>query len=290
MPSLDVYAALAEQGIQFGMKVIAALLIYLVGFYAIKYIKKLLTTMFTRRGTERTLASFVISAVTIGLFILLIITTVSTLGVNTASLAALLTGGSMAIGLTLQGTVQNFAGGLMLLLFRPFQVGHFIEAMGVSGTVQEMNIVSTKVLTKDNRVIILPNGALANSTINNQFAQPLRRVDLKVSVAYGADAARFRETVLGLLRDDPRILNHTHKTPKTAHRAGVNQSGKEVPDPFVGLNSLNESDITFLVLVWVKAEDYWPVYFDYTERFYTELPKHGFSFAYPHMDVTMTKK
>lgn len=287
---LDISQRLVQQGIQFGIKVLAAITIYVVGFYAIRYIKKLLKIVLERRHTEKTLAGFVTSLVTIVLTILLIVTTVSTLGVDTSSLAALLTGGSMAIALTLQGTVQNFAGGLILLIFKPFQVGHYIEAMGISGTVVEMSIVATKILTKDNRIVILPNGTLANSTISNQFVQPLRRVDLEVSVAYGSDADQFRKTVLGMLSEDARILGHGSKHPKTTHKAAHNQSNREIDDPFVGLRSLNANDITFDIRFWVKTEDYWATMYQTRERLYTELPLHGFGFAYPHMDVRMIEK
>ena len=176
--------------LQFGIKVLGALLIYIVGIWLIGLVKKGLKRMFERRKTERTLASFVTSFVSITLTVLLVVITVSTLGVNTTSLAALLAAGGMAIGMALSGTVQNFAGGLMLLAFKPFKAGDFIEAQGHTGRVMEVNITATKILTPDNRVVILPNGALSNGTINNYSGRPLRRVEWLVSVSYGVDVQR----------------------------------------------------------------------------------------------------
>ena len=165
-----------DSALRFGIKVLIALLIYIVGAWAIRYIKKLLNKVFERRHTERTLASFISSFVSISLTILLFLATIGTLGVDTTSFAALLTAGGMAIGMALSGTVQNFAGGIMLLIFRPFKAGDFIKAGGESGTVMEVTIVSTKILTPDNKVIILPNGSLFSSNIENVSAQPLRRI------------------------------------------------------------------------------------------------------------------
>ena len=286
---INITHNLLEQGIQFGIKVLAAILIYVVGFYAIRYLSKLLRKIFERRHTEQTLSGFVVSLVSIVLMVLLVITTISTLGVNTTSLAALLTGGSMAIGLILQGTVQNFAGGLMLLVFKPFQVGHYIEAMGVSGTVVEVSIVATKILTYDNRIVVLPNGQLANSTIDNLFAQPLRRVDIEISVAYGTDTEELRKTVMELLSKDERVLHHGSHHPHAGNETAIDQSNREIADPRVWLKSLNANDITFVIWLWTKTENYWPVLFETQEHLYTELPKHGFAFAYPHVDVTMVQ-
>ncbi len=281
----------------FGLKVLAALLIYMVGSWLISRIRKMLQRSFIRRNTELTIASFTTSAVTISLTILLVIITVSTLGVDTTSLAALLAAGGMAIGMALSGTVQNFAGGIMLLVFKPFKAGDWIEAQGVSGTVMEVNITATKILTVDNRVIILPNGALSNGTIDNYSARPLRRVDWTVSVAYGSDAEGCRKTIIELLAADKRVLqadtdtNELYKEfdEKSFQLSVIGYKMESIPAPVVFLKSLNESDITFSVRAWVRGQDYWDVYFKMNEVFYTELPKRGYEFAFPHMDVTMLK-
>jgi len=284
-----------DQLIQFGLKVLAALLIYVIGIWLISLMKKGLKRMFDRRKTEPTLASFITSFASITLTILLIVITVSTLGVNTTSLAALLAAGGMAIGMALSGTVQNFAGGLMLLAFKPFKAGDFIEAQGTTGKVVEVNITATKILTPDNRVVILPNGALSNGTINNFNGRPLRRAEWMVSVAYGTDAAACKEVILRMLCEDPQILRedtdmkalYKELNISAYQLSTVNYRMDAIPAPFVALKQLNSSDITFVVRAWVRAADYWDVFFRMQERFYTELPQQGFEFAYPHMDVTM---
>ncbi len=279
-----------DSAIHFGLKVLVAFVIYLIGAWLIKRVKRLLVRVFERRHTERTLATFISSLVSITLTVLLVLATIGTLGVDTTSFAALLTAGGMAIGMALSGTVQNFAGGIMLLIFRPFKAGDFVTASGVSGTVMEVTIVSTKVLTPDNRVVVLPNGALFSSNIENVSAQPLRRVNWTVSVEYGSDAEKCMEAILEIVRSDKRILTSADQRPKTNSRSAVNTDGLPIPDPFVALASLNENDISFVVRAWVHKEDYWGVFYDLNLRFYTELPQHGFGFAYPHMDVNITNK
>lgn len=284
------WTEMVQQALHFGLKVLAALLIYLVGAWLIRYVKKLQHKLFLKRKTERTLASFISSLTSISLTVILIIITVGTLGVDTTSLAALLAAGGMAIGMALSGTVQNFAGGIMLLVFKPFKAGDFIEALGVKGTVVDVSIISTKILTTDNRVVVLPNGSLSNSNIDNYSAQPLRRVEWNVSLAYGTDATAAKNTILAMFAADERILNHTTPRPKDTRMVGVTAAEEVIPDPFVGILSLNSSDITFVVRVWVPAEVYWDVFFQYNERFYTELPEAGFHFAYPHLDVHVAQQ
>ncbi len=279
-----------DSAIHFGLKVLVAFVIYLIGAWLIKRVKRLLVRVFERRHTERTLATFISSLVSITLTVLLVLATIGTLGVDTTSFAALLTAGGMAIGMALSGTVQNFAGGIMLLIFRPFKAGDFVTASGVSGTVMEVTTVSTKVLTPDNRVVVLPNGALFSSNIENVSAQPLRRVNWTVSVEYGSDAEKCMEVLLEIVRSDKRILTSADQRPKTNSRSAVNTDGLPIPDPFVALASLNESDISFVVRAWVHKEDYWDVFYDLNLRFYTELPQRGFNFAFPHMDVNITNK
>lgn len=284
--------------LQFGVKVLAALLIFVIGILLIRWIQGVLKRAFERRSTEPTIASFVSSFVSISLTVLLIVISVSTLGVNTTSLAALLAAGGMAIGMALSGTVQNFAGGLMILAFKPFKAGDFIEAQGQSGKVIEVNITATKILTVDNRVVILPNGALSNGTINNFNGRPLRRVEWTVSVSYGVDATACKAAILAIVNSDKRVLppetnmDEIYKELNISayQLSTVSYRMNAIPAPFVALKSLNANDITFVVRAWVRADDYWDVFFDLQERFYTELPPQGFTFAYPHMDVTMLNK
>jgi small conductance mechanosensitive channel len=291
----DFWQTVGDTMLQFGLKVLAALVLFVVGWWIIGLVKNALQRMFTRRKVEPTLASFIGSFVSISLTVVLVIVSIGTLGVNTTSLAALLAAGGMAIGMALSGTVQNFAGGIMLLAFKPFKAGDLIEAQGVLGKVIEVNITATKILTPDNRVIILPNGALSNGVINNYTGRPLRRVEWLVSVSYGVDAKACKAAIIAILNKDPRVMqadtdmNKLYKELKISsfQLSTVNYRMTAIPAPFVALKSLNENDITFVVRAWVRNADYWDVFFDMQERFYTELPPQGFTFAYPHVDVTM---
>lgn len=276
-----------DSAIHFGLKVLVALVIYLIGAWLIRRVKRLLVRVFERRHTERTLASFICSFVSITLTVMLVIATIGTLGVDTTSFAALLAAGGMAIGMALSGTVQNFAGGIILLVFRPFKAGDFITAQGQSGTVMDVNIFSTKILTTDNRVVVLPNGALSNGTIENVSAQVLRRVEWKVSVSYGVDSNACMDAIHAILLSDKRILTSADERPKNHSRSAVDTAGLTIPDPTVVLSSLNTSDITFYIRAWVRTSDYWDVLYDLNNRFYTELPPQGFTFAYPHMDINI---
>lgn len=273
-PTSELLSDLVDKALSFGLKVVAALAIYFVGAWIIKKIKNLLKRIFEKRDFEPAIESFIQSIVGIALWIILIIAVIGTLGVETTSFAALLAGGGMAIGLALNGTVQNFAGGLMILIFRPFKAGDFIEMQGFTGTVTEVTITSTKLTTTDNRVIIIPNGAISNGTINNYSHMPLRRLDLTVDVDYGTSSEKVCEMVMSLIKQDTRILN-------------AETSGKA--DPFVALSALKDSSIQFVVRVWVKSEDYWDVNFDLLKNIYEELPKNGIQFPYPKLDVNIIK-
>lgn len=260
---------LGNDALQFGLKVLAALAIYFIGAWVIKRIKKLLGNIFERRKTDKAIASFTMSLVSISLTILLIILTVGTLGVNTTSLAAILAAGGMAIGMALSGTVQNFAGGIMLLVFKPFKAGDFIEAQGFSGTVSEVNIVSTKLTTTDNRVIVLPNGSLSSGTINNISQNPIRRLEWKIGVEYGSNIDQARKVILGILNADARVLH-----------------GKDAPDePNVKLSGLLDSSVEIQARCWVRTDDYWNLLWEVNELIYNELPKNGIDFPFPQLDV-----
>ena len=260
---------LGSDALQFGLKVLAALAIYFIGAWVIKRIKKLLGNIFERRKTDKAIASFTMSLVSISLTILLIILTVGTLGVNTTSLAAILAAGGMAIGMALSGTVQNFAGGIMLLVFKPFKAGDFIEAQGFSGTVSEVNIVSTKLTTTDNRVIVLPNGSLSSGTINNISQNPIRRLEWKIGVEYGSDIDVARKVILEILNKDSRVLH-----------------GKDAPDePYIRLSALLDSSVEIQARCWVRTNDYWDLLWEINELIYKELPKNGIDFPFPQLDV-----
>ncbi len=266
----DLMSELMDKAVSFGLKVLAALAIYLIGAWAIRKIKGIVGRIFERKNTDAAIASFVQSIISIALTILLIIITIGAVGIDTTSIAALLAGGGMAIGMALNGTVQNFAGGIMIIAFKPFKAGDYIQAQGFEGTVTEVNIVSTKLTTVDNRCIIIPNGALSNGTVNNFSHNSLRRVDWTVNVEYGSSIEGTKNVLMNIMKGDARILD-------TA-RGGA-------ADPFVALHSLTDSSIVFVMRGWVKAEDYWDVNFAVNERIYEELPANGIKFPFSQLDV-----
>ncbi len=253
---------LLHGALDFGLKVIAALAIYIIGIWLIGRVKKGLNRNFERKNTDKTIASFTTSLVSVVLTVLVITLCIGTLGINTTSLAALLAAGGMAIGMALSGTLQNFAGGIMLLIFKPFKVGDFIEAQGYSGTVCEVNMVSTKLTTTDNRVIIIPNGALSSGNINNYSLLPSRRVDFLLPLAHGTSSDDFIAEVNSLIAKDKRVTKS-----------------------FVAINSINKDAVEFVVKLWVKSEDYWDVYHSFYKNVYDDAQARGFRFASSRVTV-----
>lgn len=275
-PTSELFAELLDKVVSFGIKVLVAVALYFIGGWLIRRIKKMLQKIFEKHDfLDQAIESFIMSIAGIALWIILIIAIIGTLGIETTSFAALLAGGGMAIGLALNGTVQNFAGGIMILIFRPFKAGDFIEMQGFTGTVTEVTITSTKLTTTDNRVIIIPNGAISNGTINNYSHMPMRRLDITVDVEYGTSSEKTCELLQTLIKQDDRIL-----TAETSGKA----------DPFVALSYLKDSSIQFVVRVWVKSEDYWDVNYDLLKKIYEELPKNGVQFPYPKLDINILNR
>lgn len=271
-PAEVLLSDFVDKALSFGLKVLAAILIYIIGAWLIRKIKKILASIFERRKTDAAIASFVNSMTSIALTVMLIVITVGTLGIDTTSLAALLAGGGVAIGMALNGTVQNFAGGIMILIFKPFKAGDYIQVQGFEGTVTEVTIVSTKLTTVDNRNIIIPNGILSNDTINNFSQNTMRRVDWSIDVEYGSSSEQTKELLMTFLSGDERIL-----TAETGAPA----------DPFVALSALKDSGVQFTIKAWVKKENYWDVNYDILEKIYNELPKHDIKFPFPQLDVNI---
>lgn len=261
---------LGSQAIEFGLKVLAALIIYMIGAWLIRRVKKALKKLFEKKGTEHTIASFITSVTSLSLTVLLLIIIIGTLGVNTTSLAALLAAGGMAIGMALSGTVQNFAGGLMILAFKPFKAGDYIKVQGYEGTVTDVTIVSTKIRTNDNCTIILPNGALSNGNIDNFSQKPIHRCVWKINVGYGSDPDKVRSLLMDLIKSDERILDSTTEG---------------AADPVVFMTGMQDSTIEFQLRAWVNTPDYWPVMLKFNEEIYKLLPANGISFAFPQLDV-----
>ncbi len=275
-PLDELLPEFVESVIRFGIKVLIALLIYFIGAWLIRKIRGMLRRIFERRKTEKAIASFVESLTSIALTVILAIITIGTLGVNTTSLAALLAAGGMAIGMALSGTVQNFAGGIMILVFKPFKAGDFIETEnGYSGTVSDVNIFSTKLTTTDNKIIVIPNATLSNGTINNFSENTMRRVEWLVGVEYGSDAEEVKAALGGIVSSEKRVLYVESGAPA---------------DPLIAVNALQDSAVQYVVRVWVKSSDYWDVFYCLNERIYTELPQKGIGFPFPQMDVHITKQ
>ena len=272
-PADQLLSEFLDKVIAFGLKVLAALAIYLIGAWIIRKIKKMIHNIFVRRKTEHSIASFVESLVSIALTVFLVIFTISALGINTTSIAALLAAGGMAIGMALSGTVQNFAGGIMLLVFKPFKAGDFIEAQGYSGTVTDVSIVSTKITTTDNRNIIIPNGTLSNGTIDNYSQNVYRRAEWLVDVEYGAPSDKVKAVLQSIIDGEKRII-YAPESPG---------------NPLVALNALRDSSVQYIMRAWVRKEDYWDVVYDINEVIYNKMPENGIGFPFPQMDVHLDK-
>ena len=266
MTNLEVFI---QQAITFcveaGKSILVAVIIYVVGRFVVSLLNKLLTKALNRRNLDPTVKSFLQSFVNILLTVLLIVAVVSALGINTTSFAALLASVGVAAGMALSGNLQNFAGGLIILLLKPFKVGDFIEAQGLSGVVDGIQIFHTVLRTVDNKVIYLPNGSLSSGNIINYSQQERRRVDLTVSLEYGQDVDQAREVLLSLFAKDERILQD--------------------PAPLVALSKLADSSVDLTVRLWVAAADYWDVFFQTQERIYAEFNRQGISFPYPHLTI-----
>ena len=260
---------LIDWGVSAGGRIIGAVIIFVVGRFLISFLRKMLARLLAKRHVDASIQSFVKSLVNILLTILLIIAVIGKLGVETTSFAALLASAGVAIGMALSGNLQNFAGGLIVLLFRPFKVGDWIESQGVSGTVREIQIFHTILTTADNKVIYIPNGALSSGTVTNYSREETRRVDWVIGVEYGENYDKVESTVRRILAADSRILN--------------------TPEPFVALHALDASSVNVVIRVWVKNSDYWGVYFDMNKTIYATFNKEGIGFPFPQLTVHQAK-
>lgn len=254
-----------DLGVEAGKSIIIAIIIYFVGKGLISLINRMLVGMMVRKNIDPAIQSFTKSLVNILLMVLLVISVVSALGVNTTSFAALLASAGVAVGMALSGNLQNLAGGIVILLFRPFRVGDYIEAQGTGGTVTEIQIFHTILTTADNKKIYLPNGALSSGNITNYSKEPLRRVDFTVGVEYGEDIDKVRKALSDILSMDERVLQE--------------------PTPVIVLGSLADSSVNMSVRVWVKSENYWSVYFETNEKIYNEFNRLGINFPYPQLTI-----
>lgn len=264
------YHNLLQSMMDYGIKIVGALVVLIVGLRIIKYIVKLTAKAVNKANIDHSLKPFLVSITNIGLKILLFISVISTVGVHTASLATVVGAAGLAIGLAFQGSLSNFAGGVLLLILKPFKVGDFIESNGHMGSVKEIQVFHTYLTTPDNKMVIIPNGSLANSNIINYSFNSDRRVDLLFGVSYSSDEDQVIKIIMDVI-DKHELI-------------------KKDPEPMVKLSELADSSINFVVRVWVKKEDYWTVHFDLMRDVKKQLDQHGISIPFPQVDVNIKKE
>lgn len=270
MPTDELIHSGIKLVIDLGLKILAAFVIYFVGGWIIKRIRYILKKIMTKRKVEASLMTFILSFTNITLTIILIIIVIGALGIDTTSLVALIAGSGLAIGMAMSGTLQNFAGGIMILLFKPFKVGDYIQAQGYDGTVSSIEITNTKITTPDNKKIILPNGSIINGVINNFSTTGTRRCEWKVSISYGDDVTVAKEEILKIIKSNPLVI-------------------LEPAAPMVALETLGESALVITARAWVNSKDYWTLFYNINEEIYNRLPKAGIRFPYPQMDINIKK-
>ncbi|MCB6974855.1 MULTISPECIES: mechanosensitive ion channel family protein [Butyricimonas] len=264
--SMDAFLSrMVDLGITVGSKILFAVIVLIVGRWLVRRLNKLVNKILTKREVDASLTTFVRSLVSITLNLLLVIVIIGILGIETSSFIALFASAGVAVGMALSGTLQNFAGGVMILLFKPFKVGDFIEAQGQSGTVREIQIFNTILTTADNKVIIIPNGGLSTGLMKNYSKEPTRRVDWEFGIAYGDDYTKAREVLARLLDADSRVLKE--------------------PPYFIALTSLGASSVNIVVRAWVNSADYWGVYFDMNEKVYKTFAQENLNIPFPQMDI-----
>ncbi|MEZ5084030.1 MAG: mechanosensitive ion channel [Bacteroidales bacterium] len=249
----------------YGLKLLLALVTLIIGLWIIKLIMKAIGRNMEKRDVDATLRTFLRSLLSMILKILLVITVISMIGVEMTSFVAILAAAGFAIGMAMSGTLQNFAGGVMLVIFKPFKVGDFIDAQGYIGTVKEIQIFNTIMKTPDNKTIIIPNGGLSTSSMTNYSTEPTRRVDFTFGIGYGDDIDKAKSVIEGLIAQDTRVFKD--------------------PAPFIAVSELADSSVNFVVRVWSNSEDYWGIFFDLTEKVKKAFDKEGISIPFPQTDV-----
>lgn len=249
----------------YGPNLVKAILVLVFGLWAVKLITGVIRNVLNKSNVDPSLRGFFRSMVSITLKIMVYITALGMLGVEMTSFVAILASAGLAVGLALSGTLQNFAGGVMILLFKPYKVGDFVEAQGFSGTVKEIQIFVTILTTPDNKTVIIPNGPLATGSLTNFSTQATRRVDMVFGIAYGDDVDKAYEVLRKMISEDEKILSD--------------------PEPFMALKELADSSVNIVVRVWVNSPDYWEVYFRMNEKVYKTFDKEGLSIPFPQRDI-----
>jgi len=256
--------------IAWGIKILGAIAIYIVGKWVAQLLTKLFRKMLEKSNTDATLVKFLGDLVYFGLLVLVIIAALGTLGVNTTSFAAIVGAAGLAVGLALQGNIANFGAGVVLLLLRPFKVGDFVEAGGATGVVESIGIFNTTFKTGDNRIILVPNSNIIGGNIVNYSREPIRRIDLVIGVGYDDDLKLVKQTLEEILNSHPKVLKD--------------------PAPSVALAELADSSVNFNVRPWVKSEDYWGVRSELLETIKTTFDEKGINIPYPQLDVHLDQK
>lgn len=254
----------------YAIKLVVAVLIIIVGKYIAKLVAKALSKIMSHRKVDDAVISFVASIVSGGVFFIAIIAAISHLGFNTSSLVAIVGAAGLAIGLALQGSLSNFASGVLLILFKPFKAGDFVEVAGVSGVVEEILIFATKLRTGDNKTVIIPNGSITGGTITNYSTKPTRRIDLVIGVSYDANLAETKKILKQVVEQHQLVLKDQPIT--------------------IGVSELADCAVNLVVRPWVKTENYWPVYFDLLENIKVELDKAGIEIPFPQLSVHLNKE
>lgn len=253
--------------VNYAPKILLAALTLIIGFQIVKIISNLLRKSLSKRDMEATVRNFLVGLVNIALKAAVVISVASIIGIKTTSFVAVLGAAGLAVGLALQGSLSNFAGGVLILIFRPFKVGDFIEAQGFAGVVKDIQIFNTIMKTGDNKTIIIPNGGLANASVVNYSVEPQRRVDMVFGIGYNDDIQKAKDTLNQLIAADERILKD--------------------PAPFLAVSELADSSVNFVMRVWVQAPNYWGVFFDMQEKVKLTFDKENISIPYPQQEVHM---
>jgi len=252
-----------------GLGIVAAIIALILGWMVINLLVRSFRKALKKKELDKSLEDFLCSLAKVLLRILLLLSVTGMVGFQTTSFIAVLGAASLAIGLALQGTLQNFAGGVIILLLKPFKTGDFIEVSGSIGTVESISIFYTYLKTPDNKVVLLPNGTISNTKLTNFTREKTRRVDMTIGISYGDDVKLARKLILQILESDERVLKE--------------------PLPLIALASLGDNSVDLTIRYWAKLEDYWPLFFQMQEKIYEIFPEAGINFPFPQLDVHMQK-
>jgi small conductance mechanosensitive channel len=257
--------AIIDSASEYGPKLLMALAIFVIGMFIAKIVRKSVTKVMQHRNQDPTLISFITSMLYVSLQIVVVITTLAKLDIPTTSFVAVLGAAGLAIGLALQGSLSNFASGILMIIFRPMRIGDFVEAGATTGVVEEITVLTTTINTIDNKKVIVPNSKIMGDHIINFNAHGTRRVDLTAGIGYGDDIDKAKKALMNILTSDPRVLKD--------------------PAPVVAVSELGDSSVNFVVRPWVKSDDYWGVHFDTIEAIKKTFDKEGISIPFPQQDV-----